>query len=1057
MIPQKRIRVLQLLVPAAIFALWAFPFSVDSFPSNQRRPKCSHRPTHQYFQDLFYQSSQARLVRYSYASNDDDTQAVGEESAGDVSRRRALQTMMVATAAVILPVEPAFAGKPEYDKVTGALYSPKAEMLSGGSAAARGTTGVSPTSSPRKLQPGQALQTVYETRFITYLSRFLLTFDPSANAWWVQNTGSADTWDLGTGSINTLREGLTRDEVDAKFAEFAESVEIGLADYFVGPYGSYGSVTAARAGLTAAQQVRSARPSSDGSISSKDGDESPPTVLLGLFGNAVKNAITRKSQKDANAKDRDAIAKQGVLNLYTLLKARYTSNAAKRQLAILFSFFSNGDLQPTAEIQSLLGEADNATISRIDFVRPYPLDEAASRTSCRRGGGYSLFEPPTVTVEPPPALGSFYTPAKAKAILEPTSRVLRIRVTDGGEGYTSPPEVVVSSGDAQRVCSACAILDREGHVESVVVLDPGYGYGKLKKRRIPLEPPKIMIAVPSTESNIKGRRATAVAEMEYEIVGINTTSGGNGYVNTEPPEITISEPAEDPDWFVEVPELKVLLSEFGPVRAEVAEMRGPTGNLAYSIGDYPKVSRQSISVDRIKRDPTELLPSSIRLERNSIGKYIIPSIAAVPTYSTSPNPRYRAVDPLFGSIGSVPVTKSALELKPSEYGRLALSGAVCTVLVRTALNPLELIKTKQQLKNDKELLDFAQKRAKKAKKTMDEAQQNNTRTDDATNPQAERGELKIGSVELILSLVELRGPLALFQSADITFLASLMFGSFGFGATELFRRYFTIVFFNEGGTGTNSEVILLLAATVATIITSFFASPFELLRVRSMGLVDAKKWTEVLREFIDEKSNNNGNTKTIEAKDDSAEFSLKDLNPQDLLPLWAGFPPTASRELAFAIPKFLAFDVLAKALTAFFNAQAGPGSLPIQVGVGTAGLAISAMAGAFAGIAGAAVSHPADLILTYTSAAKKKKVGEVEEKAADWRDIVKELLSREGGPANLFIGLTPRLVFFFLVIGLQFFLYDYVKNLLNVGSDDLSLVLDVFYAVRQGLIDYSYS
>jgi len=55
--------------------------------------------------------------------------------------------------------------------------------------------------------------------------------------------------------------------------------------------------------------------------------------------------------------------------------------------------------------------------------------------------------------------------------------------------------------------------------------------------------------------------------------------------------------------------------------------------------------------------------------------------------------------------------------------------------------------------------------------------------------------------------------------------------------------------------------------------------------------------------------------------------------------------------------------------------------------------------------------------------------------------------------ANLFVGLAPRLVFFFLVIGLQFFLYDYVKNLLEVGSDDLSLVLDVFYAVRQGLID----
>ena len=92
--------------------------------------------------------------------------------------------------------------------------------------------------------------------------------------------------------------------------------------------------------------------------------------------------------------------------------------------------------------------------------------------------------------------------------------------------------------------------------------------------------------------------------------------------------------------------------------------------------------------------------------------------------------------------------------------------------------------------------------------------------------------------------------------------------------------------------------------------------------------------------------------------------------------------------------------------------------------------------------------------MTYTSASKKKQSNDGKETSgADWRDVVKDLLEKEGGIANLFVGLQPRLVFFFLVIGLQFFLYDYVKILLQVGSDDLSLVLDVFYAVRQGLVD----
>ncbi len=1053
MISQKRM--LQLLIPLAIVALWVLPVTVHSFTSGHPNPKARSISLVNLDRSFHGLSNKCLAARRDLALTEDDD--VGEKV--DASRRRALQSLLVATAAIVLPTTPAFAGKPEYDKVTGSLYTPKAEMLAGGSTAARGT-GLTPSTSRTKLQPGQALQTVYDTRFITYLSRFLLTFDPAANAWWVQNVGLAETWDFeGVGSSSTFRQGLTRDEVDAKFAEFAESVEIGLADYFVGPYGSYGSVTAAAAGLSAAQQVRSSRPSKEDDMTSKD--DRTPKILLGLFGSAVENAIWGGSKKQAKAKDRDAIAKQGILNLYTLLKARYTSVAAKRQLAILFSFFSDGNLQPTEEIHALLGEADNATIARIDLVRPYPLNEATSRTSSRRGGGYSLLEPPVITVESPPALGSSYVTARAKPVMVPTSRVLRIRVTDGGEGYASPPEVTVSASGSQRICTACALLDREGHVESILVLDPGYGYDKPQKRKRQIEPPIVTIAPPSGIESTR-RRATAVAELEYEIIGIEIISGGNGYVNTEPPQITISEPSDDPDWFVDVPELKVLLSEFGPVRAEVAQMKGPTGNLAYSIGDYPKQIRSTLSVDRILRDPTELLPSSIRPERNSLGEYIIPFIAAVPTYSTSPNPRYRAVDPLFGSIGRVPVTKSALELKPSEYGRLALSGAVCTVLVRTALNPLELIKTKLQLRNDEELLDYAQQRMRVAKDTKDAVDLQNGTDSSKTSQTKSDEDLQIGALDLIGSLVKLRGPLALFQSADITFLASLVFGSFGFGATELFRRSFTIVFFNEGGAGSNSEVILLLAATVATVITSFFAAPFELLRVRSMGQVEDKKWTEVLGDFISEKSKDQDKNARLNKRkqqkqpknSENAEFNLKDIKPQDVLPLWTSFPPTVSRELAFAIPKFVAFDVLAKTLIDFFNAQAGPGSLPIQVGVGSAGLVISAVAGAFAGIAGAIVSHPADLILTYTSASKKKDSGDGSaDKANDWRGVVKELLSREGGIKNLFVGLPPRLIFFFLVIGLQFFLYDYVKNLLNVGSDDLSLVLDVFYAVRQGLID----
>lgn len=101
------------------------------------------------------------------------------------------------------------------------------------------------------------------------------------------------------------------------------------------------------------------------------------------------------------------------------------------------------------------------------------------------------------------------------------------------------------------------------------------------------------------------------------------------------------------------------------------------------------------------------------------------------------------------------------------------------------------------------------------------------------------------------------------------------------------------------------------------------------------------------------------------------------------------------------------------------------------------------------------MSHPADLILTKTSAS----IGKVRESTSNdtsspaWVSVVKDLVAQKGGLSNLFVGIGSRSIFFFLVIGLQFFLYDYDKGLFQVSSDDLSLVLDVFYAVRAGLVD----
>ena len=100
----------------------------------------------------------------------------------------------------------------------------------------------------------------------------------------------------------------------------------------------------------------------------------------------------------------------------------------------------------------------------------------------------------------------------------------------------------------RRGCDACAIL----RVESVIVLDPGVGYGlgddpivpiveiehpkRLKKKGEPQQQQgkfKGKGSEAGTAPEIEIRTAVAVADIEYEIVGARLVDGGNG---------------DDPDW-----------------------------------------------------------------------------------------------------------------------------------------------------------------------------------------------------------------------------------------------------------------------------------------------------------------------------------------------------------------------------------------------------------------------------------------------------------------------------------------------------------------------------
>ena len=71
---------------------------------------------------------------------------------------------------------------------------------------------------------------------------------------------------------------------------------------------------------------------------------------------------------------------------------------------------------------------------------------------------------------------------------------------------------------------------------------------------------------------------------------------------------------------------------------------------------------------------------------------------------------------------------------------------------------------------------------------------------------------------------------------------------------------------------------------------------------------------------------------------------------EDIKPLWSSFLPIISRELPFALTKFLVFDLASGAIADLINGSSLLGDDEIKVGVGGMGLLLSAFSGGFAGV-----------------------------------------------------------------------------------------------------------
>lgn len=143
-------------------------------------------------------------------------------------------------------------------------------------------------------------------------------------------------------------------------------------------------------------------------------------------------------------------------------------------------------------------------------------------------------------------------------------------------------------------------------------------------------------------------------------------------------------------------------------------------------------------------------------------------------------------------------------------------------------------------------------------------------------------------------------------------------------------------------------------------------------------------------------------------------------------------PAFLLKDIPFAIAKFTVFDIVSNKLYESFPSAREDIKLSLYV---------TLLSGVIGGLFASVVSNPADSTISEMKKAKSD-LGPIETAKQLWQDA---------GIEGFFTGLQLRLLFSALIVSIQFFLYDSVKLLLLIGSDDLKLYLDVLGgALREG-------
>jgi solute carrier family 25 phosphate transporter 3 len=660
---------------------------------------------------------------------------------------------------------------------------------------------------------------------------------------------------------------------------------------------------------------------------------------------------------------------------------------ARRQIALLFGLLDT--YQPTEDITRLLAKIDNGSIEEVKILN--------------HGSGYAPgYGSPRVTFPPPEAGNDETDRAQGRAILRPNGKILRVDIINRGFGYNKPPVVTISPpanidiGEKNEAATAKAYLFRDGinkgRLEKIEITYPGRGYGEN-------EPIKVNISPPELSKANGGEKCTAKAVLEYEVASIEMTNPGKNYATEKPLKVTIQNPPPTSRINLNDP---LSITEYAKiVKSGLMPPFDPAVAIAVPVSKSNSYNRFRQDSD-MKIQEMSSNPSNIggKLKPNSSVKIS----AAGDIDSDSPRQFWR-----LGNTSS----STLLQLLPSGIGliydsktsryELVAGDSVIDYDWSDSISPGKPIdpyfgpRGRSPIEREKKLDASTIIRFYLAGAICCSSVHllltpiDVVKTNLQTNPKKYSD--PVTTFQLVL---EERGPLGLFAGWVPTFFGFFISGGISYLAFEIFRRYYTDI---VGDVAYLYEIPIILAASFTSAVLGCFAfAPSESIRIRSVAQPDfAESALGVAKRMIDE---------------------------EGIITLFSAVPAFLLKEIPYTITKFTVFDLS----TEFAYDKFPAAREDIQLS-----LLVSLVCGSLAGISAAVVSNPADATIS-----EMKKV-----KSDDGPITTFSKLVEEGGARALFRGLGVRMIFYTLLVSLQFLVYDVVRFSLGIGSDDLKLYLDV--------------